>query len=119
MIALPVFDDRSFEEGIAMAATIQLLRQCAVRDGGDCEPLRIERQEQALLTYLLIHGKTVVQRERVIEVFWPERPPENGCRCLSTALWRPYRGIAHAAGIRIESSRAGWIRLRVQRCTGK
>lgn len=96
-------------------AAIQLLGQCAV--GGmsqDGAPLRIERQEQALLTYLLLHEKAPVHRERLIETLWPERPPENGCRCLSTAIWRLHKTMTPEAGIRIETSRAGWLRLRIE-----
>lgn len=89
-----------------MAAIIHLLGGLRITDeDGSTRNLDIERKEQALLAYLLMRPGRRIERAELIEIFWPEREPQVGCRCLNTAVWRLRRGLDGLGEIHLNTSR--------------
>lgn len=96
-----------------MQTIVHLLGRVAISDGR--KPggaVKLERQEQAVLGRLLLDANRALDRTRLIELLWPERAPDSGCRCLNTALWRLRRALADVEGLSIETGRGLGIRMR-------
>jgi DNA-binding SARP family transcriptional activator/predicted ATPase len=64
-----------------------LLGSLVLRSGG--QPLRLPptSKSQSLLAFLALHRNMPQRRERLIDMYWGERPERSGRRSLSTALW--------------------------------
>ena len=50
-------------------------------------------RSRSLLAYLIVHRKRPHPRERLADLFWPNRPRTKSLRSLSTALWRIRRTL--------------------------
>jgi len=46
------------------------------------------KRAEELLGYLLINQQAQLPREKLVELLWPDNPPNNGRANLSTTLWR-------------------------------
>ncbi|HEY74805.1 MAG TPA: AAA family ATPase [Thermoflexia bacterium] len=58
-------------------------------------PLRLPAtaRSRSLLAYLIVHRERSHPRERLADLFWPDRPRARSLRSLSTALWRVRRTL--------------------------
>ncbi|HDN80310.1 MAG TPA: hypothetical protein ENG33_07605, partial [Chloroflexi bacterium] len=50
-------------------------------------PLPATRKAQSLLAFLVTHRHRPHLRERLADLFWPNRPRDKALHSLSTALW--------------------------------
>lgn len=66
---------------------ITLFGQISVVHPNHTAPLKISRNLQYFLAYLLLQHH-LVPREVLMEVFWVDDPPERARSSLTTALWR-------------------------------
>lgn len=60
-------------------------REVVRKNGGEFGALAWHKQKFALLTYIAIEGP--VSRDRLLAMFWPERPEERARHSLSQALY--------------------------------
>jgi DNA-binding SARP family transcriptional activator len=76
--------------GGCVVATLQLrfLGTLDLRHGDQGLPKPPTQKSQALLAYLVLHRHQPQLRDRLVGLFWGERPERRARRCLSTALWR-------------------------------
>jgi predicted ATPase/DNA-binding SARP family transcriptional activator len=58
-----------------------------LRSGGQRLPRPPTLKSQSLLAYLALHRDRPQPRDRLVGLFWAERPERNARRSLSTALW--------------------------------
>lgn len=54
------------------------------------------QKARALLAYLILHRKTDVSRERLVEIFWPDADPQRARDSLNTAMHSIRRGLRAA-----------------------
>lgn len=86
-------------------------RPAGVADAASTE-VRLTRQLQALLAYLLLYRDRSHSRDILVEVFWADEREERGRNCLTTALWRLRRAIApDEAGTPLIGSNGGDIQV--------
>ncbi|MGD1992076.1 MAG: AAA family ATPase [Anaerolineae bacterium] len=64
-----------------------LLGALDMRSGGQQLPKPPTLKSQSLLAYLALHRDQPQPRDRLVGLFWAERPERNARRSLSTALW--------------------------------
>ncbi|MCC6190233.1 MAG: AAA family ATPase [Anaerolineales bacterium] len=64
-------------------------------------------KSQSLLAYLLLYRNRAPTRDRLIGMFWPDRPEPRARRSLSTALWHLRRCLPSAAAIESDSQVVG------------
>ena len=76
-----------------MTLEIRLLGPPELSDAGRPTSLPPTRKAQSLLAYLATNYHRPHHRERLAELFWPERPRERALHCLSTALWHIRRAL--------------------------
>jgi ABC-type oligopeptide transport system substrate-binding subunit/DNA-binding SARP family transcriptional activator len=71
-------------------ATLQLyvLGTLDMRYGDQSLPKPPTQKSQSLLAYLVLHRHQPQLRDRLVGLFWGDRPERRARRCLSTALWR-------------------------------
>jgi DNA-binding SARP family transcriptional activator len=60
--------------------------------------VKLTREIQALLAYLLLHRHRTHSREVLVGVFWAECSPEKARRALNTAVWR-LKKVVEPSGI--------------------
>jgi DNA-binding SARP family transcriptional activator/predicted ATPase len=66
---------------------LYFLGRLDMRSGGRPLPRPPTLKSQSLLAYLVLHRDQVQPRERIIGLFWSERPERKARGSLSTALW--------------------------------
>src|SRR5688500_8223083 len=66
----------------------------------------------ALLAYLALHLGKPVHREMLMELLWPDCPPEAARRNLSTALWSVRQQLSEAAGVDVLEADRTTVTLR-------
>ena len=77
--------------------TLATLGSFEWRIRGQAVPNPATQKARALLSYVVLHRRTNVARERLIEIFWPDAEPERARDSLNTALHSIRRGL-RAAG---------------------
>jgi DNA-binding SARP family transcriptional activator len=81
-------------------------------DAGEENPVALGgRKQRTLLAYLLLNRNEAVPRETLIDVLWPEDPPETAAHALDVYVSR-LRKLLGADGLQFET-RGGSIRLEV------
>src|SRR5579871_388639 len=76
--------------------TLATLGSFELRIRGKPIPNPATQKARALLSYLVLHRRTDVPRERLVEVFWAEAEPERARDSLNTALHSIRRGLRAA-----------------------
>lgn len=64
-----------------------------------------------MLAYLVCRRSKPQRRDRLVEMFWPDRPLAEGRRCFRTGLWRLRRLVAAGSAEVIEID-ADWVCFR-------
>ncbi len=77
---------------------IRLLGVLEVEEAGRPLPLPSSAAARSLLAYLLLHHDRPLSRDRLVGIFWPERPDAAARHALSQALWQIRRALGLAAG---------------------
>ncbi len=67
---------------------VYLLGPLALESGSLPLPRLATHKAAGLFGYLVTHADRIHSREVLASLFWPDRPPENTRRNLSTALWQ-------------------------------
>ena len=66
---------------------VALLGPMDIRYGGQQLPKPPTLKSRSLLAYLVLHRDRPQARERLVDLFWGERPERKSRRSLTTALW--------------------------------
>jgi DNA-binding SARP family transcriptional activator len=64
-------------------------------DGGPAPPS--SPTARALLSYLILHRRRRIPRDRLLGLYWPDRPNARARRALSNALWQIRKALGPAA----------------------
>lgn len=87
----------------------RLLGPVEVLRGGSPLPLGSPRQ-RALLALLLLHASEIVQRERIVDCLWGERPPETATNAIQVAV----HGLRKRLGAERLETRGTGYRFRLE-----
>ncbi|HFD38627.1 MAG TPA: hypothetical protein ENJ31_02070, partial [Anaerolineae bacterium] len=77
---------------------IRLLGVLEVEEAGRLLSLPSSAAARSLLAYLFLHHDRPFPRDRLVGIFWPERPDAAARHALSQALWQIRRALGLAAG---------------------
>ncbi len=61
-------------------------------------------KSQSLLAYLILHRQRPQPRDRLVGLFWGDRPERKARRSLSTALWHIRRCLPQAQSLCLVSA---------------
>lgn len=89
---------------------MRLLGGCALTVGSGAETRPRSRKVRALLGWLAVHRPHATPRERLAELLWPEREPNEALHCLRQAIYE-LRGALGAGGARLLEANALELRL--------
>lgn len=79
---------------------IRLLGSLRVTISGHPHEIKLTRNIQQLLAYLVLHRQRPPSREVLAELFWERQRRDQALSCLSTALWRLRRALEPEPGQR-------------------
>lgn len=82
------------------AATVHLLGELQVVLGERPVGRWVSARGRAVFEYLVVHRHTRVRRERLMNVFWPDAPPEAARNSLNVAIHGLRQSLRTAAGER-------------------
>jgi DNA-binding SARP family transcriptional activator len=80
------------------ALRICLFGSLNIRRGGVQEQVKLTRNTQELLAYLLLFRRRMHPREVLANVFWKDVPQDRARNCLNTAVWR-LRRVLESDGV--------------------
>jgi ABC-type oligopeptide transport system substrate-binding subunit/DNA-binding SARP family transcriptional activator len=84
-------------------AQVYALGPFEIRCDGQPLPKPPTLKSQSLLAYLLLHRDRPQPRDRLIGLFWADRPEDKARNSLSTALWHIRRALPESLAVRADA----------------